>query len=297
MMELTKFYARSFDLDHIELFWEVADFSVRDDNPAAYDMEVMQSESPYGPFDTIAGPFQDQYFLRVPCPPNLHKWRKIFYKLKITDSRTSEVKEYGPTAQLSEPDLIALEIQRQEEVLFREYSGRKVWLFPVRTFGAVCSCYDPVSDRRMRSNCLTCYDVGYLGGYLSPIQAYVQLDPDAKKPQLSSLGEMQNRNTTGRLISFPPIKPKDILVETENRRWRVVSVVATERLRAVVHQELVLHEIPQGDIEYKLPLNVDTTTLDPSAPRNYSNPHNLDQDEDLQRALAAIGTDPRGTTR
>lgn len=297
MLEVTKFYARSFDLDHIDLFWEVADYSARNDIPTAYDMEILQSESPYGPFEKVVGPFQDQYFLRIPCPPNLHKWRKLFYKLRITDKRTSESKEFGPTAQLAEPDLIAMEIQRQEEVLFREYSGRKCWLYPVRTFGAKCTCYDPVTDRRMRSNCITCFDTGYLGGYLTPVEAYVQVDPDAKKPQLSSVGEVQNRNTTARLISFPPVKPKDILIEAENRRWRVVSVATTERLRAVVHQELVLHEIPQGDIEYKLPLNIDVTSLSISSDRNFTNPHTPDQENDLQRALDTYGSGPRGTTR
>lgn len=297
MLTVTKLYARSFDLDHINVFWELADFDSQNDNILAFDFRILASESPSGPFEVIAGPFKDQYFLKVPCPPNLHKWRKIFYKLRITDTRTSEEKDYGPTAQLAEPDLIALEIQRQEDILFREFAGRLCWIFPVRTFGPKCTCYDFVTDRRMRSNCLTCYDTGYLGGYLAPVETFFQADTDPKRSELTSKGEIQNRNSTGRLISFPPVKPKDILVEAENRRWRIVSVSTTERLRAVVHQEILLHEIPPGDVEYKLPIGIDDiTTIEFASERNFKNPQHP-EDEDIQRVLDVHGRLPRGTTK
>lgn len=296
MIQVTSFYARSFDLDVMDLFWEISDFF--DDNILAYDVYVLRSESASGPYEVLAGPFQDTYQFRDVSPSLLHKWRTLFYKLRIINRTTSEVAEFGPTAQLGEPDLIALEIIRQEDVLFREYVGRRCWLYPVRTFGAKCTCFDRVTGRRTRSNCLTCYDTGYLGGFLAPVECFVQFDPDAKSSQPTPYGEGQVRNSAARLISFPLVKPKDILVESENRRWRVATVAQTERLRARVHQELTLHELPKGDIEYKLPINIgDLRALSPAAERNFTNPQHADNDADLAHILSVYGGSPRGTVR
>ena len=295
MLKVTQFYARSFDLDHLDVFWEVEDFvgDIRQ-----FNFYLSRSESPSGPWELLAGPFKDQYYFRDISTVMMHKWRSLYYKLEIEDVVNHEREEFGPTSQLPEPDLIALEIMRQEDVLFREHVGRQVWLFPVRTFGANCVCFDRVSGRRTKSNCLNCYDTGYLGGFLSPIGCFVQIDPNANAPSNTPYGEQQVNTTSARLISFPPIKPKDILVEAENKRWRVITVSTTQRLRSVVHQELTLHEIPRGDVEYKLPINVgDLTTLTLAAERNFTNPQHVDAASDLQHIEAVYGYQPRGTTR
>lgn len=293
MLTVTRLYARSFDLDHMDVFWELGDFV---GNILQYDFSIYRSESPTGPWDKLAGPFQDQYYFRDSSPVLLHNWRTLYYLLKIADKVTGEVKEFGPTTSLPESDLIALEINRQEDVLLREFTGRRVWLYPVRTFGARCVCFDRVSGRRTKSNCLNCYDSGYLGGYLSPIECFVQMDTSADSGSITPFGEQQSGQTTARLISFPPVSPKDILIESENYRWRVVSVAYTQRLRAIVHQELTLKEIPRGDIEYKLPIKIaDLTKLEPAAERNFTNPQHVDGDSDLQNILAVYGQLPRGS--
>jgi hypothetical protein len=227
----------------------------------------------------------------------LHKWRQHFYKLRIVDRRTGEAKEFGPTSTGQDaPDLIAAEIIRQEDVLFREFVGRKCFLFTARTFGPRCTCFDVTLGRITRSNHRPCFGTGWLGGYVSPVAVYVQLDPNPKASTVTSLQEVQQSDTVGRMISFPPVNPKDILVESDNRRWRVISVRQTERLRASVRQEIQLHEIPRGDVEYELPVRVDERTLEPAAERNYTNPQNIDAKSDYQTILSAYGH-PLGTIR
>ena len=300
-LNVTEFRAQSFDLDAVDLFWQVADYYTNqptDEMILAYTFQVLRSESPAGPWEPLTQPFKDDYYFRDVSPALLHKWRTLYYLLRVTDLRTNEVKDFGPTSLSAEPDLIALEIMRQEDVLFREFAGRKCWLFPAKTFGPKCICYDRVKGKRTRSNCVTCYDRGYLGGYLSPIECYVQIDPSPKANQETQLGETQLNNTAARLISFPPVHPNDILVEAENKRWKVVTVAMTARLRAVVHQELTLHEVPKGDVEYKLPINIsDLTKLRPSAERNFTNPQHVDGDSQRTDFLAVYGYRPRGTTR
>lgn len=300
-LNVTEFRAQSFDLDHVDLFWQVADYFTNkesDEIILAYQFQIFRSESTSGPWDAISPKFQDQYWFRDASPALLHRWRTLYYKLVITDLRTNETKEFGPTAQIPEPDLIALEIMRQEDVLFREFAGRKCWLFPIRTFGPKCVCYDRVKGKRTRSNCVTCYDSGYLGGYMKPIEFFMQIDPSANSDQETPTGIHQTNNTSARLISFPPVKPKDLIVEAENRRWKVVTVAMTARLRAVVHQELTLHEIPRGDVEYKIPVLVpDVKNVQPSAERNFTNPHHVDGDSSRQDFFAVYGYNPRGTAR
>jgi hypothetical protein len=227
----------------------------------------------------------------------IHKWREYYYKLRVTDRRTSEFEEFGPTAAASAPpDLIAVEIQRQEDMLFREFTGRRCWLFPARTFGALCTCFDKTLQKRTRSGHLACFDTGFLGGYMSPIEVFVQMDPNPKTQNSTPLQEVQQSDTTGRMISFPPVSVRDILVESSNRRWRVLNVRQTERLRAVVRQELQLHEIPKGDIEYSLPINIDERLNQPSALRNFTNPQNVDDNGTYDDILSAYGH-PLGTLR
>ena len=133
---------------------------------------------------------------------------------------------------------------------------------------------------------------------MSPVKCFVQIDPFPKNVQLTTLGETQTQLTTGRMTHFPPVKPRDILVESGNIRWRIERVNTVQRLRAVVHQELVLHRIPQGDIEYNLPINIDLKSFEASAPRNFTNPQNLESSsEDFYDDIFAVYGDPKGSSR
>lgn len=296
-LQVTKFVARSFDLDHIDLFWEIADFEAAEDAIGSYDFYIQSSESPEGPFRELAGPFQDRYSFRDFSPNLVHKWRKLYYQLRIVHRPSSEEQHVGIACLEAEPDIIALEIQRQEDLLLREFTGRRCWLFPVRTFGPKCSCFDKVMGRRTRSGCLDCFDTGYVGGYLRPIETYIQFDPDNKhSSNTPTQGETQPKNTSARLIAYPPIKPKDVIVEPENVRWKVVTVAQTERLRSVVHQELTVHQPPRGDIEYKLPINISNlANQDWAEKRNFTNPMHIDGEETVDDILAIRNGRPRGT--
>jgi hypothetical protein len=288
MINVTKLTVRSFDLDHLDIFWEIDAVKgpPTDSTPHEiydYTFTVMRSgDSAMGPFSAIGSPVRDQYMMRDVQVSLLHKWRQYYYKIRVTNRVTSEYKDFGPAGNVNPgPDLIAAEIIRQEDVLFREHIGRKAFLFNRRTFGPRCSCWDMTMQRRTRSGHLPCFDTGFLGGYMSPIIVHIQIDPQGKIPQHTTMGDLQPGDTAGRMISFPPVNPDDILVEAENRRWKVIKVVPTERLRAIVRQEMILHEVPKSDIEYDLPINIESVqNLQPSAERNYTNPQNIEHDAD-----------------
>lgn len=302
MLNVTKLWTRSFNLDHLDVFWEIG--AVR--GPASdatpheifdYDFYVLRSEAAMGPYEQLGGPLRDRYHFRDIKVSMLHKWRQYFYKLKVVHRPTNESMEFGPAASTeAEPDLIAAAIIREEDLLFREFIGRRAWLFPVRTFGPRCSCYDTTLNRPTRSGHLPCFGTGWLGGYMSPVEIFIQFDPNPKQSLAQPLGEMQPSNAAARMSSFPPVSLRDIIIESENRRWRVVNVQQTQRLRAVVHQELQLHEVPRSDVEYSIPLNIDAQSVTPASERNFKNAQNLETD-DPTRDILAFWRPPRGVLR
>lgn len=275
MLEVRNIKVFSLSKDHLDVSWEISNTDL---DPYDYTFMVERSESQYGPFETISGSFSDRYLFRDVVVNLLSRWRQFWYRIKITRKSDSE-ESYSEAAQLgAKPDLVAQEVRRTELILFREHIGRKCWVFPVRTFGQRCpSCYDRVTKQRMHSQCLTCYDTSFVKGYLDPVEASVQFDPSPKHKEVMQLTETEQQNTSARLPYFPSVKPRDIIVESENRRWRIERVSTTRRLRAVLHQELVLHEIPGSDIEYKIPVNLDDLeNFEASPEREFTNPHDLE---------------------
>ena len=302
MLNVTKFYVRSLDLDHLDLFWEIGPLPASrvEGTPHEvfdYDFYVLRSgDSPGGPYEILAGPFRDQYMLRDNTVSLLHSWREYFYKLRVVHRPTGTFEEFGPSSSdQTEPDLIASAIIREEDILFREFIGRKCWLFKSRTFGPLCTCFDVTLGRRLRTGHQLCFDTGFLGGYMSPIEVWAQVDPPGKDNTAHSFGEVQQCDTMGRLISFPPVSPRDILVESDNERWRVIKTSQTERLRHAVHQELTLHHIPKGDVEYNLPVEVDLQNLLVAADRNFTNPTSVAKDGDFDD-ITAFWRHPRGSS-
>ena len=127
---------------------------------------------------------------------------------------------------------------------------------------------------------------------------YVQIDPDQKASVASPAGELMPSHATARMSSFPPVSPRDILIETENRRWRVVTVQETQRLRSAVHQELTITELPRSDIEYAIPLLVDAKTVTPASERNFKNAQNVQADTDNKDIFSFwTGGGLRGSSR
>jgi hypothetical protein len=273
VLEVLNIRIRSFDLDHLELSWEVPDTGA---NPFDYTFHVLRSEGPAGPFEPITGAFEDLYAFRDVEVNQLSQQRTYYYKIRVTRKSDSVTKDYpttlGGAALKAQPDLAAMEISRRMKLLLQEYTGRSCWIFPIRTFGQRCDCFDPATSRRTRSQCLTCYDTGFVAGFHSPIQTNIQLDPTAQGKQMMDVAETEQENTTARLSNWPLLKARDIIIEAENRRWRVASVRSTEKLRAVVHQEASLHLIPRSDIEYRLPVDMVLSGHQPSPERQFTNP-------------------------
>lgn len=278
-IEIWRLRVRSLDRNLTEISWEL---KPTQEDVLDYTFQVQRSESPSGPFDNISSTFQDQYLFIDNAIWVGDRWRTLHYQVLVTHTPSGDTKIFGPVMQEAEVDLIGLELRRHIQLLMHEYAGRKCWVLPLRTFGQRCECWDPRLFKRTRSRCELCFDTGFVRGYMSPIEVWMQLDPSPKTQQTTNVGAQQQSNTTGRVGYYPPLKPGDLIIEPENRRWKVIQVSQTEQVRAAVHQELQLHEIPPRDIEFAIPLLLDQCLKDIwfSPPRNYTMPTNLQNVED-----------------
>jgi hypothetical protein len=266
---------RSLDVESKEITWELGSGQ---DDPLDYTFEVLRAESPEGPYDVISSPFRDRYIFVDRRIPIGDKYVTLWYKLRCTKLGGGAVAVFGPAAQQPEPDLIAQNIRRLEMTYFTQLVGRSCWLFKKRVFGPRCrTCFDFTMQKRTVDRCLDCFGTGVLRGYHDPIEIWAQIDPTTKSQQNNAQQVAQFVTCTARTSFYPNIQPGDLLVEMENKRWRVQSVQLSERLRAPIKQELAMRQIEERDIEYKLPLRLDRALRDiqPSPVRLFENAADL----------------------
>ncbi len=296
-LKIVRLLVRSLDTTVMEVTWETDSSQV---DVLDYTFQVLRSESGEGPFEPITAGFEDRYIFVDRRVPSSDIFRQLWYKLRVRHKASDDFIDIGPVSQEADPDLVAQAIRRMEQTAFTQVIGRKCWLFPKRTFGTRCTnCWDAKLGAKKKTTCVSCYDTSYIRGYLNPIEIWVQIDPVAKAVQIQQLIKDQQQLTSARMTFYPLVKPGDVLIEIENKRWRVVGVQTTERLRAPIKQELTLRLIQPSDIEYKLPLNFDVALKDiqVSPGRMFTNPHNLDNavDEQTPNVFAYYPTTPSFT--
>lgn len=278
-----------------ELRWEI---EPTQEDVLDYTFQVLRSEGSAGPWDEMSGEFEDRFFFVDNQINNTNKWRLYNYVLRVKHKLSGDTILIGPVAHDAEPDLIAIEIRKHMQLLFREFAGRRCWVLQRRTFGQRCSCFNKILYRKMKSGCRTCYDTGFVRGYYAPIETFIQIDPSSNNNQPSGVGNLQADNTTARLGYFPQLKPDDLIIEAENERWRVTKSNATQKLRAALHQEIELFQLARSDVEFLINLDFGTGTVTTAfgteikkvelsdlpfaGERNFNNPQNLEAAKDVE---------------
>jgi hypothetical protein len=118
---------------------------------------------------------------------------------------------------------------------------------------------------------------------MHPIETWVSIDPSPNTEQFSSVGKLQQNDTTARLTYYPPCKPGDLLVCGARRtRYKVTQMNETAHVGSSVHQEIQLHQIPETAIEFSIPIQLEEALknifLKPE--RNFTNPQQLEALDD-----------------
>lgn len=279
MIKFRQFRVRSFSLEYFDLYWEIEPTQM---DLQEWDFYVERSEVENGDWPVLAGPLVDQYYLRDNTVHARSETRTWFYRIRAVHRLegwevTSEVQDvFGPE------DLIAAEIIRSQYVMFREHAGYACWVFNRRTFGQTCpSCYDPRLGKRTDEQCQVCWGTGFSGGYHRPVKFWGRLS----RSDVEDLISLDDRRVPvyGSLDTSPSpdIRPHDLVIDAQNNRFVAVRVGGPTRLGVSVRQTLTLTKVERGSVEDLIPLNIDLAAEELRAPRNFTNPQNLDEARDV----------------
>lgn len=235
---------------------------------------VLRAESPEGPYVDVSGPLVNT-FVFVDKVNLKSKLDRIGWRIRVDHVPTGvsvtypngtpdESFRYHPDLERAadregyNPDYVALEIVRRNNLLLRRFTGRLVAYCPVRWQGPRCRlCYDRLKQRSKRSACNECYGTTFQGGYYAPIPVHVDFNPSPNVVQIANFGKLEISDTVAWMSNFPAAKPSDMLVEKTGARWRVVQVNGATKSRYLVQQYLKVEEIERSDPEYLFPVDVD----------------------------------------
>ena len=282
MIKVADIQVKSFDIDYLDIYWTLED-AFEDIN--GYEFIVERADTEFGLYVAVSSAMVDKYHFRDSSVRGRHSYyNKIYYRVVVRNRETGATLTYpelGGFKLAAKPDLSALEMARLNNLKLKEFSGRKLWIFPKKKTGQRCGvCFDKVSQRKLRSQCAVCFDSSWVGGYHAPVEAYGLVVTPNELTIHANFGNVENENTTLQLGNYPELFEGDVVVEAENVRWRVSSTMSKiKKARSLVRQQAALHRIPKGDIEYKLPINMsddEIKDLSASPDRNYTNPQTLE---------------------
>ena len=263
----------SYSIEYNDVYWEIE--STREDLQE-YDFFLERSEAEGGPWDQIAGPMIDIFYVRDNDVPKISHTRRLFYRVRVQNRVSGKELIGGAVSQEGELSLDAQEIVRLEQVLFQEFNGVQTWLYPRRSFGQRCpQCFDRVLNKRTDDSCPTCFGTSFSGGFHSPVEVFAQIDQTNVTEQVSPQLHTQTFFYGMRCGPTPFVKPLDLLIDNQNRRYRIIDVQTTSRLGVSVRHECRMLLLQRGAIEDTVPLRVDTRSVRQRPYRVYTNPHVL----------------------
>lgn len=248
-----------FPRDGVHVQWGVEPEA---DDLDAIEVELLRSESPSGPFEKLQvfDPVATFSFTDKTAP-----WRpknfELYYQLRgVLKANGNVVTDTLPFGFQGRLPIDAVEIIRQHNILLRGVNGHRsltgipTTVYKKRTFGARClECTDAPTGRVVISQCKACGGTGRRGtGYYDPLIVNMNFQPAPSAIQISNLGKLEDNETIAFMTNFPIMYPGDMVVEPDEKHWRVVHVDVTERKRVVVHQLLRLRQLDHNDVEYEV---------------------------------------------
>ena len=213
---------------------------------------------------TLSGqPLTDAYKrdnnARIIAPlPRRRRWEDTFYKVVIKRVRTGEDDEileseiHGAMEGVSP---YAVQLASICRMRLRQVTGQRWWYYRRKTSGPRCrTCYDTTRKRVTKSNCRACYGTTYEGGYDPRQQLYLGTLPAQEMIQKQIFADIEASATAFWTTNEYDIHIGDLLVEHNNRRWKVTEVNNREYQRTMYRQDLRVDEVSPDDIVFQIPL-------------------------------------------
>lgn len=152
-------------------------------------------------------------------------------------------------------ELMAQEIIRKEKVRLK-YTGEFGYLLKRKTTGQISTNTVDPRTKVPIADSTEDYGVGYLGGYYAPVQ--INFTPEEYGEQTAfsegGLGIKNSETYKIKLVGFPAIVVKDIIVNNDNVRHVVTKIERTlfPGTKTPILQSIAMSMVPIGDTIYKI---------------------------------------------
>jgi len=182
--------------------------------------------------------------------------RQFYYAAEpVLESTQATGTVIGPETVIAVPDFVTKAARRHQSAGFR-MTGQPVSVLKKRTFGTFCTnCFDSTTGRKTQTNCLTCYDTSFEGGYFGEIIVSGIMNPAPKRQMLTDWGAWQPMDAIVTLEQYPVVVPNDIIVDRLNRRWAVIEMRPTQKGLSLITQKVQVRVVPKNDIIYDVPVS------------------------------------------
>jgi len=213
-------------------------------------VEILRSPSFTGPYETILPPSRD---ITDFVDTMVHHRVRPFYQIRIhrqgSDPVTYPSVSGVTVAPEQDGDIRAVIRERIRAI--RHGGGRKILYYPVKTSGPKCHCWDKVSRKAEVHNCRSCFGSHFHGGFYNPILLHAAIG--SPNTQFSERFRVDGQVSSAILPNLPLIRQGDVIIEKENKRWRVLGNDPGEYKRNIVRQTVYLAPISVDDILFELP--------------------------------------------
>jgi len=270
MLTLDTLDVTTFDVENPTLTWT---FEATTEALSGYSIDVYRSEAPdnadaLDSYDLVeAGISPSTYsYTDISVSGLYHHNRTWYYKLLISGIGTSSY-DIVPTipAYVSDDSTNRpwIEILRRKQLVMNRtdnrYSGIDLYLLKRRTWGTRCTdCWDEITQRITEANCSVCLGTGWVDGYFDPISVRGMLNPAPKFNEINMFGEWMPSDTLLTMLNFPPLKSKDMVVDSTNgERWIVVGQPRqTKKKNVVIEQRAQLALLQADDPLYDITITL-----------------------------------------
>jgi len=235
---------------HVAVAWEVPD----DWGNCVFNVYTSQTEA--GPFQLLTSQPISDVKLFDSTAQEYRKFDRGYYVVEaiLLDRRSVSIKSPAASwkpSQRAWVGLRAVEIQRREYWLLSKFNGIKSYLFRKRNFGPRCpECWSYEHETVLKDNCKTCFGTGFEGGYWEANPLYINYEPTSNDNLKTYFGIFEPNQIGAWTISFPEMRPDDIIIRTGDWNiYRVEKLGATELQGNQVRQLLQLSQLAKSDIE------------------------------------------------
>lgn len=188
--------------------------------------------------------------------------RKTYYKVTTVardpengnveiETPLEQVEAFSPYDMEKIDWIWAESIRRNRWIL--EQGGERVKVFIHKWAGERCPCWD-AEYRQPKSDCLTCYSSGYVGGFEGPYDLLVAPPETEKSVMLLDMGLHITYDWATWTGPYPLLNDRDFIVRQNNDRFVISNVNPQGSRGAIYQQHFMLAPLDQHDIRYKVPI-------------------------------------------